>query len=98
MIPLAFSFAVTALVGSALGEGNKKKAFLYLRVTSVITVVIVVLLSTSMLVFRWQISEMYTIDDEVVEISARNFLIAGTSFLVDGINCEMKGLIIGLGL
>ena len=98
MISLAFSFAVTALVGSALGEENKQKAILYLRVTSMIAIVIAVMLSAVMLIFRWQISGMYTVNEEVIEISARTFVIAGSAFLLDGLVSLLRGIFAAMGL
>ena len=97
MVPLAFSFAATALVGAALGGGNKPKALLYLRVTTMITLVIVVVLATVMILFRWYISEMYSDSEDVIDIAARNFIIAGICFFLDGINCEMKGIMKAMG-
>ena len=86
MAPLGFSIAVSALTGSSLGQANKQKAFEIIRMTTTITVAMTLVLSTIMLTLRWEIARAFTTDAEVIREAATNFLIAGGSLCLDGLN------------
>ena len=92
-VPMALSYATVALVGNSIGEGNKRKAHSYARVTGLVMGIISLLLSVIMMVFRFQIAKLFTPDEVVINITAETFLITGGMFFFDGLNCFMKGVI-----
>ena len=62
-----------------------------------ITVGTSLVLTALMLAFRWEISSLYLVDEEVLEIAVDNFLLVGAVFFVDAVTCEFKGIIAGMG-
>ena len=84
---MGLGFTIMALVGNSIGEGNKKKAQTYAKITGGVMMLLSLLLAVIMMVFRYQIARMFTPTEEVINLTAMTFLVTGVMFFTDGINC-----------
>lgn len=98
MIPLGLSFAVTALVGNAIGAGNVENAKKFSFIGVGIGMSIVGTLTILVIIFRHDIPYIYTPDEDVAEI-VRSLLGIYVCFSVmDSIQIVENGILKGLGM
>jgi len=97
MLPLGLSFALTARLGRVYGSGNLPS--IKLRVISgvIITLVMALLTATVLLIFRYELTGLYSSDSEI-RVFASGLLICAAIFqLSDAIQVSLFGILRGLG-
>jgi len=97
-LPLSYSLAISALVGSSLGKGNvfqaKKIALVAIVLTSSSIMCVVAVIWTSI----YNIVSIYTEDPEIIELAVSNLKAYCMILLLDGFQYNLQAIIKGLGL
>jgi MATE family multidrug resistance protein len=83
MVPLSFGIGALTRVGQAMGEGDPVRARFVAWVGTGMCLAFGMLSALAILVFRWQIAAMYTVDPAVQATSATLLLLAALFQLSD---------------
>ncbi len=96
MLPLGLSFALTARVGRVYGRGSYE--LLKLRVASglVITLLLAAITVTLLVLFRYQLTGLYSSDAELRLFAAQLVALAAVFQLSDGAQVSLLGMLRGM--
>jgi len=96
MIPLSLSLALTVRVGFNLGRGNLPGVHHALRGGMALIILLALVNSTLMVVFREQIAGIYTDDADVIALATSLLVFAAVFQLSDGLQVGANGVLRGL--
>ena len=91
-------FSTTALAGQSIGRGNKEQAFVYRKMSFLLTLGFSVLLGLLMLTLRYPLGKAFSAEEEVRTLTSNNLIIGSVSFVLDGTICSFRGTISAIGL
>lgn len=96
MLPLGLSFALTARIGRVYGRGEYES--LRLRVASgiLITVILAVITAVMLLLFRFQLTGLYSSDMQLRLFATQLLILAAIFQLSDGAQVAFLGLLRGM--
>ncbi|XP_034571473.1 protein DETOXIFICATION 16 [Setaria viridis] len=97
MVPLGLGSSTSTRVSNELGAGQPHAAMLAARVVVCMTLSQGVVLATIMILLRSIWGYAYSSEKQVVAYIARMIPILAVSFIVDGINGSLSGVITGCG-
>ena len=97
MISLGISFAVTALVGNAMGSKNVQNAKKYSCVAILTGVCIVSITTSLVIIFREAIPYVYTSDERVADLVKQLLDVYVFFSILDSIQIVEHGIVKGLG-
>lgn len=95
MVPLSLAMAVTIKVGFSVGEHNYKEAKELCRYSVILGLLIAVVTAVLTLIFRTQISSIYTTDPAVIELAASLMFLAALFQFSDAIQVISAGALRG---
>lgn len=97
MLPLGLSFALTARIGRVYGAQHWQSMKLRI-VTGIVLMFVMALFTASLLVlFRYQITALYTSDVELRNFAASLLLLGAVFQLSDGAQATILGMLRGIG-
>ena len=95
MVPLSLAMAVTIKVGFAVGKNNHSEAKEICSYSVMLGLLIAVFTAAITLLFRTEISEMYTTDTQVIELAASLMFLAALFQFSDAIQVISAGALRG---
>ncbi len=96
MIPLSLALALTVRVGFNLGQGNLPGVHHALRGGMALIILLALVNSTLMVVFREPIASLYTDDPDVIALASSLLVFAAVFQLSDGLQVGANGVLRGL--
>ena len=96
MLPLGLSFALTARVGRAAGQGALMSIRLRILSGAILVIAMASLTFTLLIAFRFEIAAIYTSDPALIEFAASLLLLGAIFQLSDGTQITLIGLLRGL--
>ncbi|CAI2365570.1 unnamed protein product [Moneuplotes crassus] len=98
MVPLGFCYAANTLVGNNLGAMNVKNVNIYRDLATYIAVGFSLVLGASMFVFRYQIANLFTQDQGIIDIVVAGMPLASLSTFGDYTQGITQGTIKAMGI
>ena len=96
MLPLGLSFALTARVGRVYGRGAFESLKLRLASGVLITLLLALTTVTLLVLFRYQLTGLYTSDEELRQFATGLIALAAVFQLSDGAQVALLGMLRGM--
>ncbi|CAG9335058.1 SLC47A2 [Blepharisma stoltei] len=96
MLPVGLSITMASVVGRAIGESKPKKALLFVKASFIILLVIMLPISTATIIFGFPWSEIFTKDENVIDITSSISYIVGVYIFLSACSCTIVGILRGL--
>ncbi len=91
------SAAGVAMVGQSLGEGNEKKARLYIAATRHISILVSAALMTLLFFFRRDLAALFTVDEALIAAASAGFLVVIPAMMPQNGRVVYAGCLRGAG-
>jgi len=96
MLPLGMSFALTARIGRAAGQGSMNAIRLRILSGGLLVLAMAVVTVSALVLFRYQIATLYTSDPILIEFAASLLILGAVFQLSDGAQVVLIGMLRGL--
>lgn len=97
-LPLSFAFAVSALVGSSLSQGNPKLAYKVIKICFAMCMSIVFVILCLLQTYQHQVVAFYTRSTRIRELAVQCLFSYMVGYVLDATQVLLQGVIKGLGI